>query len=187
MARVNAFARVRNDAGREVSVGGRGAADSVSAWLNVATAAGEYGATVRAECVGPGLRSADRRRAGSDERKARFTVRLPEASPWVSVVLESHDEPARRLLGFGAFLITAREACQLADGIASGEITDGRTAAADARARVDRAAALVPNPAPLPRVTLPGGVDMGEALAALAFIRARPDLAAAFDSERGTA
>jgi hypothetical protein len=96
-------------------------------------------------------------------------------------------ESARKLLGFGAFLVTMREAVNLADGIASGETTDGAAAAAAARSRVDRAAALVPPPPPLPRVILPGGVEMSEALAALAWINADPARAAAFAADRGTA
>lgn len=191
MARVNAFARVSNDAGREVSVGGRGAADSVRGWFNVATGAGEVSATLRAECVGQGLRSADRRRKDvGDDRAAVFTLTLPDVTAFpadrVSVRLVDSGEAARRLLGFGAFLVTMREAVHLADGIASGDVADGRAAAADARARVDRAAKLVPPPPPLPRVVLPGGADMAEAVAALAWIRADAARSAAFDAERGT-
>jgi hypothetical protein len=188
MSRVNAFARVSNSAGRQVSVGGRGAADSVRGWFNVATRAGEYAASFRAECVGAGLRAADRRRKGTgDDRAAVFTLTLPEASDAVSVRIVDPGESARKLLGFGAFLVTMREAVNLADGIASGETTDGAAAAAAARSRVDRAAALVPPPPPLPRVILPGGVEMSEALAALAWVNADPSRAAAFAADRGTA
>lgn len=190
MARVNAFARVSNDAGREVSVGGRGASDSVRVWTNVATGAGEIAASFRAECVGRGLRSADRRRADiGDDRSAVFTLTLPDISGFpadrVSVRIVDSGEAARRLLGFGAFLVTAREAFQLADGIADGSIEDGRAAVQASRARVDRAAALIPPPAPVPRVILPGGADMAEATAALAWVRGDPERSAAFDAAKG--
>ena len=186
MARVNAFARIRNSAGREVSVGGRRAADMVWGWFNVATAGGDYAATLKAECIGRGLRAADRRRAGSDDRIARFTLTLPEPSPHCEIRIRDYAEPMRDLLGAGAFLVTMREAFQLADGIASGETTDGPAAADAARARIQRAADLVPPPpASFPRVVLPGGVEMTDALAALAWVTADPDRAAAFHAATG--
>lgn len=161
--------------------------------MNVDTAAGEVGLTVRAECVGRGLRSADRRRKSvGDDRAAVFRVKLPDpatlADPSrVRVVLEDANESARGLLGFGAFLVTVREALNLADGIAGGEITDGAAAAAASRDRVGKAAALADSlPVRLPSVTLPGGVDMAEALAAVAWIQADPERAAAFKLARGT-
>jgi hypothetical protein len=118
-----------------------------------------------------------------------FTVTLPDLRAFarpelVEVRIRDAEESARGLLGFGAALVAMREACQLADGIASGEVSDGRVAAAAARGRVDRAAALIPDAPPLPQVTLPGGVDLAEATAALAWVRADSARSAAFDAAR---
>jgi hypothetical protein len=188
MSRVNAFARVSNDAGRSVSVGGRGSADSVRAWLNVDTAAGEVSAELRAECIGPGLRSAERRRKDGDGRRARFVLTLPNLRDFarpdlVSVEIRDAEESARRLLSFGAGLVAVREAFDLADGIAEGRSVDPE----GAKRRTANAAALIPEPPPLPKVDLPGGVTMAEALAALAWVRSDANRSAAFDSERGGA
>lgn len=188
MSRVNAFARVRNDAGRSVSVGGRGSADSVSGWFNVDTAAGEVSCSLRAECAGHGLRSADRRRKSvGDGRRAVFTVTLPDLRAFarpelVEVRIRDAEESARGLLGFGAALVAMREAFAIVDSVASGGDTE--KAAAGARRRTESAAALVPTMPPLPRVTLPGGVDMAEAAAALAWVRADSARSAAFDAAR---
>lgn len=188
MARVNAFARVSNDAGRSVSVGGRGSADSVRGWFNVDTAAGEISASVRAECVGHGLRSADRRRKSvGDGRAARFVFTLPNVRGFarpdlVTVELRDAEDAARGLLAFGAGLVAFREAVRVVDSLGDG--TDAAEAAAASRSRVARAAELVPEPPPLPRVILPGGVEMSEAVAAVAWIRADPARAAAFAADR---
>ena len=45
MCRVNAFLEAGNEAGRRVSVGGRGRSDSCWAWLNTDTADGERAIT----------------------------------------------------------------------------------------------------------------------------------------------
>lgn len=188
MSRVNAFARVSNDAGRSVSVGGRGSADSVRGWFNVDTAAGEVAASVRAECVGHGLRSADRRKKSiGDGRAARFVFTLPNVRGFarpdlVTVELRDAEDAARGLLAFGAGLVAFREAVRVVDSLGDG--TDAAEAAAASRSRVARAAELVPEPPPLPRVILPGGVEMSEAVAAVAWIRADPARAAAFEADR---
>lgn len=188
MSRVNAFAKVRNDAGRSVSVGGRGASDRVSGWFNVDTAAGEISATLSAECVGRGLRSADRRRKSvGDDRAAVFTLTLPDIRGMprpelVTVRIRDAEESARGLLGFGAALVAMREAFAVVDSVATGGDTEAATVAA--KRRTESAAALVPAVPPMPRVILPGGFDMTEAAAALAWVRSSPDRSAAFDAAR---
>jgi hypothetical protein len=99
----------------------------------------------------------------------------------VTVELRDAEDAARGLLAFGAGLVAFREAVRVVDSLGDG--TDAAEAAAASRSRVARAAELVPEPPPLPRVILPGGVEMSEAVAAVAWIRADPARAAAFAAE----
>jgi hypothetical protein len=79
MGRVNVYAQITSDSGRSVSIGGRGANDSLRVKINTDNALQtDCALSVEASVLGPGLRSAERRRKDSDKRRTEFAIRLPE-------------------------------------------------------------------------------------------------------------
>lgn len=105
MSRCNVYAQVTSDSGRQVGIGGRGSQDKIRVQLNTDNAEqSDCGILVTAEVVGDGLRSADRRKKGSDKRRTLFTVRLPEDPKGWTLRLETSGQWADGLLAVGAAL-----------------------------------------------------------------------------------
>lgn len=77
MSRVNACGTMSGD-NREVTVGGRGANDSLQAVLNTDNGAGSD-CSLTAEVMVTGNTRYAERRSGGDNRRSRFTVILPSA------------------------------------------------------------------------------------------------------------
>jgi hypothetical protein len=164
MARVNAYLRASSDNGRTVSVGGRGASDRVSAWLNTDNRAGSADMSVKAEVIGRGMRAKDRRRKDTgDDRKSVFTVDLPEPSEAVEVYIRPAGAWASELIGMGAMLCGVKAAEQAIAGDSAGASATLASVADILRGHEESLANL-------PEV-LPGGVTLRQALAAVATVK----------------
>jgi len=163
MCRVNAFLEAGNEAGRRVSVGGRGRSDSCWAWLNTDTADGERAIKVRAEVCGT-VRSQDRRKPGTDSRTAHFEIELPEPGQHVKVRLREQGARMADLARIGAMLCGLKGAQQIAQG-------DEEAGVATIEKAAEIVAELETNLANLPDVELPGGVSLKHALACVEFVR----------------
>jgi hypothetical protein len=167
MGRVNAFVSAGNDAGREVSVGGRGgSANRVWAHLNTDNAGGsDCGLRVTAEVCGPGTESRERRlKSIGDGRRSRFVVTLPEPSDYCAVHLQCHGDNIRELARIGAALATIKGAGD----IANGEPAQGVKTIREARkllAELDKTETHIPN------VILPGGATLKHALACVKIVQ----------------
>lgn len=154
MSRVNVYAKVRSDSGREVGVGGRGAQDCVRVWLNTDNAKGEAALGVTAEVMGPGLRSKDRKRKDGDGRRSVFTVTLPDdadAGDWRLIV-------QTRSGSFGPILKAGHMLGALGDLIDGGKREPKLRAIVDEHKQAELQAAW--NIAE--RITLPGGRTLAE-------------------------
>lgn len=81
MSRVNVYMKAVNDAGRTVSMGGRGQSNSVHVLFNTDNAqASNVALSVSAMVRGSGLTSAERRKKDGDQRRTLFRIELPEPS-----------------------------------------------------------------------------------------------------------
>jgi len=163
MCRVNAFLEAGNEAGRRVSVGGRGRSDSCWAWLNTDTAQGERALKVRAEVTGT-TSSRERRKPGSDTRTAHFTVELPEPGDNVRVHIREAHAGMADLARIGAMLCGLKGAQQIAEG-------EEERGVATIEAAAEIVAQLEEGLKNLPEVVLPGGVTLKHALACVEFVR----------------
>lgn len=167
MTRVNAFLEAGNDAGRRVSLGGRSCSDEVWAWLNTdnATKSG-CDMRARAEVVGPGLRSKDRKRKDGDGRKSVFTVELPDQTDDnCEVHICAHGERLRGLVAIGAMLCGVKATCDAAAGNTEQAI---RTVKQASKLLAECEAEATKN---LPTVYLPGGATLAHALACVEVCR----------------
>ncbi len=191
MARVNAFLRAGNDAGRDVSVGGRGRSDRVWVLLNTDNGGrSDCSLHVSAEVAGESaLGGAPRKlcdcgyrweagaweericpecntiRQGIDTRKSVFTVELPEQSDdFCEVEIQQHGARWDSLIRFGAALCGVKAAQEAA----AGEQDQAVRTIEGARKILQE---LDENRGSLPRVTLPGGVDMAHALACVRIVQ----------------
>jgi hypothetical protein len=163
MAFVNAFIRAGNEH-RDESIGGRSSNNSTWAWLNCATHLGQFAMRVKAEVFGQGLSSRDRRRKDGDQRKAHFTVELPEPSEAVSVEITTHGAGLRRLAFLGAMLCAAKGVQEMVNGDAE----HGAKCIDFAKETVEQ---LEEKLSDLPEVTLPGGVTLKHALACVEYVK----------------
>jgi len=163
MGRVNAFIKAGND-NREVSLGGRRSSNKVWAWLNTAHEGGESGMTVKAEVMGDGLNSADRKKKDGDKRRVLFTVELPEPSEHIKVFIEGNGYIMKQLALAGGVLCGMKAADEMMKG--------NFDKAADILANTKEAlAGLEESLHDVPLVYLPGGVTLKHALACVEVVR----------------
>lgn len=187
MGRVNAFGRMWNDNGRDVSVGGRGQSDRISANLNTDNAGGsDCHLFATAEVVGekqvggkPMRKLCDncnypwandkqrecpvckKERQGIDTRCTIFTVELPEPSEYCHVRIREHDASLKDIAAFGAVLAGMK----YGDKLASPDPSEVERAEDIFKFIDDTLKSLQTQMDELPKTTLPGGVDMHHALA----------------------
>ena len=167
MSRSNVFIEVGHDAGRRVSVGGRGCANSGWAWLNTDNSTKhDCGIRVSAEVMGHGCASKERRKKDGDQRCSNFTVELPDQTDGnCEVTIVPHGQKLRELVWIGAALCGVKASIDDAHGKHDDAIKTVKAAAkilADCEAEAERS---------LPRVILPGGVTMAHALACVEVCR----------------
>jgi len=191
MARVDAYGEIGNDLGAHQSVGGaRGNAHRVWARLNTDNAGrcdcalnvsaeviGERhtGGKLRKTCRDCGRRweSGETRcpecgtvRQGIDTRKTVFEVGLPDqAGEYCEVEIVVGNPALRRLATVGAFLCAVKGATEVAQGDQKRGKATIRTAAKILGELEEEARQN------MPRVTLPGGVTLGHALACVQIVQ----------------
>lgn len=167
MARVNAFARVRNE-NREVGVGGRGANNWVQTTLNTDNAShSNCAVSVTAEVVGNG-RNYVERRAGGDQRKSVFTIELPEQNDeFCEVEIVTHNHELRQLVNMGAMLVALKGASEMAQATDKKKFKKG-VATIETAGRILED--LKSREKDFPKVILPGGVTLAHALACVKIV-----------------
>ena len=166
MGRTNVFARVSTPH-RDVTIGGRKAADSMTVWLNTDNAGGsDCNITLSAEVFGHGTSSQERKKDG-DQRKTLFTIELPDESfgpEHVEVHIREHGAALKALANIGLMLASVKGVNDLVEGkVEQGKYT------LEAVAKL--AAELDGEKSNLPRVILPTGVTLEYALQCVEIVK----------------
>jgi hypothetical protein len=166
MSRVNVYLEASNNSGKSVQLGGRSGVTSLNATINTDNANGsDCNLRVRADVVGYGTTSAERKKHG-DDRKTIFTVELPDGkfgdACAVHIVPNNYAIDMLEQFGLGLVRLKGMEE------VLRGDEDKGKLTMAKAVQLADDMQKKATN---LPNVMLPGDISLAEALAAVAVVR----------------